>query len=94
MATTAKVLGRLEIAQLLEVDSRTPHMWMSRKLLPDPDHPSVNGSPAWDRDTVIEWAIKTGRCPEGLRQEWDPEQHIAASSRRGGRENKKRYGNA
>lgn len=64
-----QVLGRIEIADLLDVDSRTPHAWCARKLLPDPTYPSVNGSPAWERQEILRWAAATGRLPSGLRAE-------------------------
>lgn len=64
-----KVLGRVEMAKLLQVDQRTPHAWHTRDLLPNPDHESINGSPAWDRDTVIAWAARTGRLPVELAEE-------------------------
>lgn len=63
------VLGRLEIADLLDVDSRTPHAWYARQLLPPPTYESVNGSPAWDRDVILAWAAKTGRLPAALKDE-------------------------
>jgi hypothetical protein len=66
------VLGLIEIAELLGVNKRTPHAWYYRGLMPEPDHPEVNGGRAWDRATVVEWAARTGRLPviladEGLR---------------------------
>ena len=60
------VLGRVEIAALLEVDARTPCAWYARGLLPRPDHDKVNGSMAWNRDTIITWAAQTGRLPDSL----------------------------
>lgn len=63
------VIGLREIADLLEVDRRTPHAWQYRKVLPRPDHPSVNGLRAWDRETIVDWAARTGRAPESLRGE-------------------------
>jgi len=64
-----QVLGLVEIADLLGVDKRTPHAWVYRGLMPDPDHPSVNGGRAWNRDTVVRWAALTGRLPVELAQE-------------------------
>lgn len=66
---TAQVYGRLEMADLFEVDSRTGHAWYHRKLLPPPDHEAVNGGPAWDRSTLVEWGARTGRLPESLMDE-------------------------
>lgn len=59
----------VEIAELLNVDKRTPHAWFYRDLMPEPDHESINGSRAWDRATVVAWAAKTGRLPVDLAQE-------------------------
>jgi len=64
-----QIYGRFEIAELLDVDSRTPHAWSHRGLLPPPDHVSVNNGPAWDRSTIIRWAVETGRLPESLAEE-------------------------
>ena len=64
-----QVLGLIEIADLLDVDKRTPHAWFYRGLMPEPDHQSVNGSRAWERASVIAWAAKTGRLPVDLAKE-------------------------
>jgi hypothetical protein len=64
-----QVLGLIEIAELLDVDKRTPHAWFYRGLMPDPDHEAINGSRAWDRATIVRWAAKTGRLPVSLAQE-------------------------
>lgn len=87
-----KVVGRTEIADLLDVDSRTPHAWMARRLLPSPDHESVNGSPAWDRETIVIWAAQTGRLPESLRDEADNYGVENVADQRGGRVAKRRFG--
>jgi len=63
------VLGLAEMAVFLEVGKRTPYAWRARDLLPRPDHESVNGSPAWDRATLVGWAARTGRLPVGLAEE-------------------------
>lgn len=63
------VLGLIEIAELLGVNKRTPHAWYYRGLMPEPDHPEINGGRAWDRDTVVEWAARTGRLPVLLAEE-------------------------
>lgn len=63
------IVGLQEIAELLEVNKRTPHAWQYRKLLPPPDYPSVNGLKAWNRSTIMEWAARTGRLPLSLRAE-------------------------
>jgi hypothetical protein len=63
------VVGLQEIAEMLEVNRRTPHAWQYRKLLPPPDYNSINGLKAWNRTTIIEWAARTGRLPSSLREE-------------------------
>lgn len=90
--TTAKVFGRTEIAGLLQVDSRTPHAWFARKLLPPPDHDAVNGTPAWDRDTILAWAAVTGRLPECLVGEANSKGMKIKTNRRGGRDAKALHG--
>lgn len=82
MNTPRTVLGRIEIAKLLEVDTRTPHAWLARGLMPPPDHECVNGGPAWDRSTILAWAVKTGRLPDSLCIEGA--QYGTAPTRRGG----------
>lgn len=64
-----EILGLQEIADLLEVNKRTPHAWQYRKLLPPADYASVNGLKAWKRSTIITWAADTGRLPPTLRHE-------------------------
>jgi hypothetical protein len=88
-----EVLGLQEIADLLEVDKRTPHAWQYRKLLPPPDYASVNGLRAWKRDTIVKWAARTGRLPksgalheEALRRRWITDD--TDSKPRGGRQAK------
>lgn len=63
------VLGLIEIAELLGVNKRTPHAWYYRGLMPEPDHPEINGGRAWDRAIVVEWAARTGRLPVLLAEE-------------------------
>lgn len=78
------VVGLQEIAVLLDVDSRTPHAWQYRTLLPVPDYESINGLRAWDRSTIVQWAAETGRLPEFLGDEAE-ELGVEVSDRRGGR---------
>lgn len=54
-------LGFLEIAALLGVKSNTVNMWRWKKLMPEPDHVSVNGHAAYDPETILRWAAETGR---------------------------------
>lgn len=92
MSEKMQIVGRTEIAILLDVDSRTPHAWMSRRLLPEPDHASVNGNPAWNRDTIVAWAALTGRLPDSLIEEAEAMGVQVERDSRGGRTAKKRYG--
>jgi hypothetical protein len=64
-----EILGIAEIAELLKVKPRTPHLWKYRGQLPEPDFESVNGCSAWHRDTILLWASETGRLPEELEPE-------------------------
>lgn len=89
---TAKVLGRVEVADLLEVDTRTPHAWFTRKLMPTPDHPAVNGGPAWNRETVVAWAAQTGRLPDSLVDEAMLLGVEIKTDQRGGRKAKAAFG--
>lgn len=61
MTDGRQVVGKPEIAKLLKVERDTPAKWVYRKLLPEPDHPPVNGGPAWTVDVIREWAIRTKR---------------------------------
>jgi hypothetical protein len=58
------VLGIVEVAALLEVQPRTPRMWLFRELMPEAEYLSVNGQRAWKRRSILKWAAKTGRLPE------------------------------
>lgn len=89
---TAQVLGRVEIADLLQVDTRTPHAWYGRKLMPAPDHQNVNGSPAWNRDTIISWAARTGRLPDVLESEAALLGVPVQKGQRGGKRAKREHG--
>ena len=83
-----QILGLVEIADLLEVDTRTPHAWFYRGLMPDVEHPSVNGGRAWSRPTIMEWAARTGRLPEYLSAEGARYYTGPPPKRRGGRDAK------
>lgn len=69
MTKHRSVLGVLEVAELLNVERKTPHAWIRRGLFPEPDHDEINGSPAWNRETIISWAARTGRLPDDLADE-------------------------
>jgi hypothetical protein len=55
------VVGKPEIAAMFHVKRQTPSQWKTRKQLPPPDHPPVNGGEAWYRDTILRWAVDEGR---------------------------------
>lgn len=84
--------GRIEIAELLDVDKRTPHAWMNRGVLPAPDFEHVNGSPAWLGSTIIAWAARTGRLPEYLRPVAEAAGYEIYEAGRGGRVAKAEHG--
>lgn len=85
--TDYEIVGLQEIAELLEVNKRTPHAWQYRRLLPPPDYPSINGLRAWRRATIVEWAARTGRLPAGLRAEVAGEVHVPRGGPRAKAEN-------
>ena len=53
-------VGEREIALRLGVQRNTVNIWRKRGLLPSPEW-EVSGSPAWDWESIREWAAKTGR---------------------------------
>lgn len=61
-----EIVGLQEIAPLLDVNSRTPHAWKHRRLLPPSDGPVVNGLQTWRGATILAWAARTGRLPPRL----------------------------
>jgi len=63
------IIGLREIADLLNVKPRTPHIWKYRDLLPEPDYELINCSAAWNRSTIILWAAETNRLPDELASE-------------------------
>lgn len=68
--TDAQIIGMSELPVFLRLKSpRTASSWQQRDYLPPADYPSVNGSPAWRRLTVIRWAATTGRLPPWLESE-------------------------
>lgn len=54
-------VGAKEIAERLGVNARTVHMWKHRDQLPAPDYDRINGTAAWEWETVLRWAGLTGR---------------------------------
>jgi hypothetical protein len=92
MSDQRTVFGLLEMADLLDVGPKTPHAWLRRGLLPPPDHDSVNSNKAWNRDTIIAWAARTGRLPEDLAAEGAQYLPGPTPGRRGGRSAKAKFG--
>lgn len=56
----ADPLGPKEVAEFLEVKRATVQQWTFRNVLPDGDY-TINNMPAWERRTIVEWAVDTGR---------------------------------
>lgn len=59
-AAVGDPLGPKELAEFLGVKRATVQQWRFRQVLPAEDY-RINGGPAWERQTIIEWAIETGR---------------------------------
>lgn len=57
-----EIVGYRGMAQMLGVGKRAPAVWRQRGQLPPPDYPEINGAPAWNRWTVIQWAVETDRA--------------------------------
>lgn len=56
------LVGLSEIADLLRVKPATVDQWRFRRVLPEPDH-VISGTPIWHRETIVAWAVRTGRQP-------------------------------
>lgn len=56
-------VGIAEIAVLLGVERRTVDAWRYRRILPPPDF-TVGLRPAWERASIVRWAVETGRLSE------------------------------
>jgi hypothetical protein len=54
------IVGLKEIAMRMGVKQQTAAAWRHRGLLPAPEG-TVSGAPAWQWQTIEEWAIRTGR---------------------------------
>lgn len=54
------IVGLKEIAERLGVKQQTAAAWRHRGLLPAPEG-TVSGAPAWQWQTIEEWAVSTGR---------------------------------
>jgi hypothetical protein len=61
VAADCEPIGYLEIADLLDVAPVTVRQWKWKEQMPEPDFESIHGMPAWQRDTIIEWAGRTGK---------------------------------
>lgn len=58
--TSVDPVGLAEIAERLGVARSTVDQWRTRGVLPEPSW-TVGGRPAWEWDTVEQWARDTGR---------------------------------
>jgi hypothetical protein len=54
------IVGLKEIALRLGVKQQTAAAWRHRGLLP-PSEGTVSGAPAWQWQTIEQWAVRTGR---------------------------------
>lgn len=54
------LVGLKEIAERLGVARKTAGMWRVRGLLPPPGW-TIGGYPVWLWDTIVAWAVRTGR---------------------------------
>ena len=65
-----RYIGLREIAQMLEVEDRTPTVWRDRSRkgnmtppMPEPEFKISGDRPVWSKSKIIRWATKTGRTP-------------------------------
>lgn len=56
----ADPMGPKEVADFLAVKRATVQQWLFRKVLPNRDF-TVSGFPAWEKETIVRWALETGR---------------------------------
>ena len=56
-------LGLAEIATLCGVEKGTTWRWQQRDVLPAPDFLISERTPAWSRDRIVAWGVRTGRMP-------------------------------
>lgn len=60
-----RILDLADIAELLDVSKATVKVWRTRNItFPPPAYRWAMG-PAWDRDQILGWAIRTGRWKDG-----------------------------
>ncbi len=57
---TFDLVGLTDIPELLGIARQTARQWRTRGVLPEPQA-VVSGSPAWERRTIIDWALETRR---------------------------------
>lgn len=55
-----RLVGIIEIAQMLSVRRGTIDAWRNRGQLPEPEW-VVSGTPIWRAETIGAWAASTGR---------------------------------
>ena len=53
-------MGPKEVAEFLGVKRATVQQWSYRDVLPAPDF-TIGKTPVWQPDTIIRWAVETGR---------------------------------
>lgn len=73
-APIAHPMGAIEVADFLGVKRATVQQWSFRDkqaqkegrkpVLPEADY-TVGGFPAWERSTIIQWALDSKRLEEG-----------------------------
>ncbi len=59
-AWEAEPIGPGEIRGMFGVTAETVSRWQRTGALPPPDYTLAMG-PVWRRDTILEWALETGR---------------------------------
>ena len=59
------LVGLADIPPLLGIAQQTARQWRQRGLLPE-EQAVVSGTPAWERTTIIDWALESGRIDEAV----------------------------
>lgn len=57
---TFDLVGLADIPPMLGIAQQTARQWRRRGILPE-EQATVSGTPAWERRTIIEWALATHR---------------------------------
>lgn len=58
------LVGLADIPPMLGIARQTARQWRSRGILPE-EQAVVSGTPAWERSTIIDWALETRRIDRG-----------------------------